>query len=89
MAFVYEVSQRGVSVGNRRWAWGTYACTGGTTGGDVKTGLNRVEMFVPIVGGSAVDADAPAVNETLPLASGDVTIVTTANSTGYWLAIGY
>ena len=86
--FAYAVTQRGISVGNKRWARGTYTNNSSSTGGDVKTGLSRVDMFIPIVGGAAVDADAPAVNETLPLASGDVTIVTTADSTGYWLAIG-
>lgn len=89
MAFESAVLQRGVSVGNRRWAWGTFTNGAGDSGGDIETGLSRVEMLVPVHSGAAAVADAPSVNETFPLASGDVTIVTTAGADGYWLAIGY
>ena len=89
MAFSYTVSQEPISVGSRRWAWGTYTSADGSTGGDIVTPLHTVENVQLTSSGSSVAADDPTVNETLPLASGTITIVTTANSTGYWLAIGY
>lgn len=89
MAFASTVTQRAIAVGNRRWAWGTYTNTSSSTGGDIATGMSRVDQMFLQTSGSAVSADHPAVNETFPLASGDVTIVTTANADGYWMAIGF
>jgi hypothetical protein len=39
-------------------------------------------------GGPAVVTDAPVVNETLPVAGSAVTIVTVANKSGTWEALG-
>ena len=74
--------------GNKRVAYGTFTNGGSDTGGDIETGLNRVDFIHLQVRGSAVDTNAPAVNETFPLASGNVTIVTTADTDGIWVAYG-
>jgi hypothetical protein len=74
--------------GNKRVKWGTFTTSSTDTGGDIATGLTRVDiMLLQHSGASDVD-DAPAVNETFPLSGGDVTIVHTASADGYWLAIG-
>ena len=88
MAFTYEVTER-TQMGNKRVHYGTFTSAGGSTGGDIKTGLHSCEFIVLQQKGSAVVADAPVVNEDLPLNGGAVTIVTTANAVGYWRAEGY
>lgn len=61
-------------------------CANDSTGGDVATGLRRVEMFIPVgLGAAAVEI---AVNETFPLDSGDVTVVTENAIAFSWMAIG-
>jgi len=74
-------------VGNRRIVQGRSVLSGGVATGDVVTGLNKVESFVPVV--AAATQQGVAVNETLPLSSGDVTVVVETNdSTFDWTAIG-
>jgi len=86
MAISNTIIRRSV-FGNMRIVVGKSILSGGTNTGDAVTGLNRVEIFLPITGGSA--QKGIAVNETLPLSSGNVTVVTEANdATFYWLAIG-
>lgn len=77
--------------GSKALVYGTFTNDGGSTGGDVTTRLNTVEAFFIQNGGSAIVASTPVVNETFPLinSTGAVTIVTNANDTGYWMAIGY
>lgn len=87
MAFTYVVSEKTV-FGNKRVHKGTFTNTGGSTGGDIETGLARVDFISLQHGGAAVVSDAPAVNETLPLASGAVTVVTAADADGFWWAEG-
>lgn len=87
MAFAYTVKStdamgQGVKIG-------TYTSTGGSTGGDIVTGLNIVNHIQLQPKGTAVSANQPVVNETLPLQGGTVTIVTSANEVGTWMAIGY
>lgn len=74
--------------GNKRVKWGTFTTSGSDTGGDISTGLTRVDMMLLQHSGATDVDDAPAVNETFPLSGGDVTIVHTASADGYWLAIG-
>jgi hypothetical protein len=74
-------------------AWGTWTNPTGTSGGDIETGLSTVQSFNISLKGSGVMAQNwPSINETFPLASGLVTIVTVAGATeaqaGYWEAIG-
>ena len=58
------------------------------TGGEISTGLNRVDVCILGHTGSSTEAAVAVVNETLPLASGDVTIVCTSSDTGTFMAIG-
>lgn len=74
--------------GNKRVKWGTFTTSSTDTGGDIATGLTRVDMMLLQHSGASDVDDAPAVNETFPLSGGDVTIVHTASANGYWLAIG-
>jgi hypothetical protein len=89
MAFSSTITAEGKTVqGNKRVVLGTYVSDGGSTGGDIATGLNKVEAVFLQSTGAAVAANAPSVNETLPLMSGTVTIVTDANASGCFRAEG-
>ena len=73
--------------GNKRVVMGKSVISGGASGGDVVTGLDYVESFIPTISGAS--QQGCSVNETLPLSSGNVTIVVeTADSTVYWEAKG-
>lgn len=86
MTVTTTITNRGV-IGSRKFITGTYSAD--DTGGDIETGLNVVEFISVQAGGSSVVADAPTVNETLPLANGgDVTIIVTNATAGFWYAIG-
>ena len=74
--------------GDKRVTMGTYTASGGSTGGDITTGLTRVEAFFASATGSSIVADAPTANETFPMVTGAVTLICTANTTGMWMAIG-
>lgn len=87
MAFTVSITRRTV-IGNLRMVVGVYTSADGSTGGDITTGLSRVEACQLQPKGSSVLANQPVVNETMPLASGDVTIVTTANEIGTFVAYG-
>jgi hypothetical protein len=89
MAFTSTITQRPTAIGNKRMSAGTFANDGGSTGGDIDTGLSRCEAIWLQHTGAAVSADAPAVNETLPYSGSAITVVTTADTTGNWMAIGY
>lgn len=88
MAFSSSVTQRPIATGNRRMSFGTFDCAS-VAGGNIDTGLTRCEQIVLQQVSSAVVADAPVVNETLPAAGSAVTIVTTASAAGNWIAWGY
>ena len=89
MAFTYTVNDD-VNFGGARIVSGTYTSADGSTGGDVKTGMTTVIAFVMTPYGSSVVANQGAINETFPLnnVDGAVTIVTTANESGSWVAMG-
>lgn len=70
-----------------RIAAGTYTNSGGSTGGDIDTGLPNVRAFTLTPAGTSVSANQSVYNETLPLGYGVVTIVTNANELGSWIAI--
>ena len=74
--------------GNFRVSWGTFTNDGGSTGGDIVTGLNQVFFLELTHTGSAVVASAPVVNESFPTGSGTITIVTVADADGIWKAYG-
>ena len=87
MAFTYTIT--GLSYfGDKRVAFGTFTNAGSDTGGDIDTGLSRADFFQSQHTGSAVVASAPVANETFPLGSGTVTIITVAGADGIWYAIG-
>jgi hypothetical protein len=88
MVFTYTELRRYV-VGDRRVVEGTFSNAEASTGGDIVTGLGRVENVTLQHTGAAVVLSAPVVNETLPMNSGDVTIVTVADTAGTYRAIGY
>ena len=87
MAFSFTIENEQILEGNMRIVYGTWNADS-VTGGELVTGLSRVDGCVLGHTGSAVDAAAAVVNETLPLASGSVTIVTTSGDTGTFIAIG-
>lgn len=91
MAFTSTILGRSVW-GDKRVHFGTYDTSSSDEGGDVDTGLARVEFMFLQGTGSAVTAAAPVINETFVKGGIDgsaVTIVHTASSDGYWIAFGY
>ncbi len=86
MTFSSTITGRSV-LGNKRFAWGTFDAAS-VTGGDIVTGLEIVEFIAVQAGGSSVVADAPTVNETLPVDGAAITIIVTTSATGYWWAWG-
>jgi hypothetical protein len=86
MAFTFTKDNETVE-GNLRITSGTYTSAGGSTGGDIYTGLQRVNGLLLQQKGAAVVASQAVVNETFPRVD-PVTIVTVANGTGYWEAWG-
>lgn len=91
MAFSSTILGRTVW-GDKRVHFGTYDTSGSETGGDIDTGLSRVEFMILQGTGSSVTADAPVINETITKGGIDgsaVTVVHTKSSDGYWLAIGH
>jgi len=87
MAFSYEVKKQSI-MGTMKVVMGTFTNASGSTGGDIGTGLNKVYHIELQHTGSAVVASAPSVNETMPLDSGAVTIVTVADADGTFIAYG-
>lgn len=91
MAFTAAVTQRDVW-GSMAVSMGTFTnSTGGDTGGDVNTGLNRCYGMILQPGGSSVATNAAAINETFTANGIDgsaVTIVTDADADGTWVAFG-
>lgn len=87
MAFSFTIENEQILDGNMRIVYGTWNADS-VTGGELVTGLSRVDVCVLGHTGSATEAAVAVVNETLPLASGSVTIVTTSGDTGTFIAIG-
>jgi len=87
MAFSYTIENEQILEGNMKIVYGTWNAAS-VTGGDISTGLSRVDVCILGHTGSATEAAVAVVNETLPLASGDVTIVCTSSDTGTFMAIG-
>ena len=76
-------------VSGKKYVNGTYANDGGSTGGDIDTGLANVEsMILQPFGSVSGGEQSPLVNESLPLSNPNVTIVTDANQSGSWMATG-
>ena len=88
MAFSTTITLNPTAVGNRRMSMGTFDCAS-VTGGNIDTGLRSCEAIVLQQVSSAVVADAPVVDETLPVAGSAVTIATTTSTAGTWIAWGF
>jgi hypothetical protein len=87
MTFTAEIAPKGKrSIGDKWLMHGTYANTDGSTGGDITTSLTKVDFLILQPYGTAV-TDKPTVNETFPCDDG-ITVVTTANQVGIWIAMG-
>jgi hypothetical protein len=78
-----------ISLGNKWAVIGTYEDSSAGTADDIDTGLQMVDFMILQPSGSAVDTNAPAVNETLPTDGSAVSVIVDASSTGYWFAIGW
>jgi len=87
MAFTVTDIQRGV-IGDLQYVFQKGVSTSGTTGGDFTTGLGSVLIAAMVEQGTATQGAGAVINETFPLASGAVTVVTAANATVYLLAFG-
>ena len=87
MAFSFTIENEQILEGNMRIVYGTWNADS-VTGGEIVTGLGRVDVCLLGHTCSATEAAVAVVNETLPLASGSVTIVATSGDTGTFIAIG-
>jgi hypothetical protein len=88
MALTTDVDIRTV-IGDMEVRGGTYLFSGGDTTDAINTELNIVMHMTLTAYGAAIVADAPTVNETLPYDGHAITIISTANKGGRWLAYGY
>ena len=80
MAFSYTKNPGVFSIG-KNVKLGTYTSTAGDTGGAIVTGLLTVLHFV-------VSCATSTPSTVATISGGTVTITTTANQTGTWMAIG-
>lgn len=87
MAFTYAITWRTV-MGDKAVYGGSYTSADSSTGGDIVTGLTVVDGFFLAPRASAVSASAPVFNESALPQGGTITIVTIANESGNWMAIG-
>lgn len=87
MAFSYTLTFQDIK-GTERYTRGTFANAGGSTGGDINTGLKECRDMKLQYTGTTVVSDAAVVNETYPCAGNAVTIVTVADKSGTWEAYG-
>ena len=88
MAFAFTITEQTFE-GNKKVVRGTFTNTGGSTGGDINTGLSNCTGARLQHTAAAVVASAPVINETFPVAGGALTIVTVADTTGVYEAEGY
>ena len=88
MAFASELTDRS-ALGNLRVHFGTFANTGGGTGGDIDTKLRSCIHLQLTLERATVLTGECVVNESLPVAGKAVTIVTDADVDGVWMAVGY
>jgi hypothetical protein len=75
-------------LGDMVQTYGTCTSDGGSTGGDIDTGMDQCIFIKLEVPGEAVVAGVSAANETFPCDGHAVTIVTAANESGRWIAEG-
>lgn len=73
--------------GNRRMVFGK--TTTDSADDDVATGLARVDSFLFSHSGSAVEANAAVIKESLPNTDGNINVICTSGDVLYWMAIGF
>lgn len=88
MGFEYAVTAR-ENIGSMSVTYGTFTNGGGDVGGNIATGMRRVEMMMLAYSGAAAITEAPSINATFPCDGSSVAIVTPAGADGYWIAWGY
>ena len=73
--------------GNRRMVYGK--TTTDSADDNVATGLSRVDSFLFSHSGSAVEANAAVIKESLPNTDGNINVICTSGDVLYWMAIGF
>jgi hypothetical protein len=98
MTFSYTINGRQL-IGNAKLVYGTFSNDGDSTGGEIETALRTIENFSITHIDSTIVSDAPVINGTIETTTskafirttdpqGTITIVTVANTSGFWMAIG-
>jgi hypothetical protein len=90
--FTVDITKQTV-MGDMRVIFGTFAAAGGSTGGELATGLTSLyHISLMPFGGAVVVGAAGSINETKPTSTvpttPTVTVVCTADTTGTWVAYG-
>jgi len=75
-------------VGDLRYVRGTYVNDGGSAGGVINTGLQSVHHVQVTPLGTVAQASTPTFNNTFPTVGGNVTVITTANTSAQFTAYG-
>ena len=88
MAFASALIRRLGTIGKFRINFGTFTSSAGGTGGNVDTKLRLCFFFIPWAKTAAADVYVNADFSAGPLDGSAIAIVSAANATGYWLAIG-
>lgn len=86
MAFTYTINDNICHGINFSEYTGTYTNDGGSTGGKITLPVSQITSFCLQPKASSVSANQPVYNNTLPSAVPEITIVTSANEVGYWIA---
>jgi 7-keto-8-aminopelargonate synthetase-like enzyme len=88
--FTTTITDR-IYAGSETIVIGTFTAAGGSTGGDIVTGLKCIKFMKLQPTGAAATTNASAINESFatPLLATDPTVVLDANTAGIWIAIGY
>jgi hypothetical protein len=90
MAFTFKVTESFQMIGGKTIT-GTYTNTGGSTGGSISLPVQALYHLSLQPQGTAVLANQPVVNATLPLRGKynvSAPVVNTANEVGTFIAIG-
>jgi hypothetical protein len=87
MSFAYSILYNTVN-GNKRKVVGTFTNGGGDSGGNIVTGLKRVEKMILQLTGTSVGANVPVVSASFPTRTGTIQIVTDAGADGLFEAEG-
>jgi hypothetical protein len=87
MAFTSVVTHKSVA-GDVCITYGTYVNDTGSTGGDINTNTDVCHFIKLQPTGASTQLLATSANETFPCDGKAVTVVTNANESGIWIAIG-